>query len=113
MRKIIKDLVAPVVERVQQDREQMLGLTKENAKQEERIKAIETIMFKDSNISTLIDDLKLRIEQGEATIRKEVAEVRDTTENRFQTIKEDIYVTDKRITANEILKEQFENFVLK
>jgi hypothetical protein len=47
MRKIIKDLVAPVVERVQEDREQMLVLRKSTGKSEERLQALELVVFKD------------------------------------------------------------------
>ena len=38
-------------------------------------------MFKDASLATLIDDLRLRIEEGEAMVRKEIAEVADKAEN--------------------------------
>jgi hypothetical protein len=57
--------------------------------------------------------LKLRIEEGEANVRKEVAEVRDLGENRFNELKETMFKIDNRISANEILKDQFEVFVQK
>lgn len=111
MRKIIKDLVAPVIERVQEDRETMLILNKSNTKQDERLQALELIVFKDQTLSNLIDDLKMRIEEGEALIRKEVAEVRDSADNRFSDHKDQMFRIDGRITANEVLKQQFEVFV--
>jgi hypothetical protein len=113
MRKIIKDLVAPVVERVQEDREQMLVLRRNNAKIEERVTNLEVIVFKDQTLSNLIDDLKLRIEEGEALIRKEVAEVRDTATNRLDEQQDQLFRVDGRISANEVLKHQFEVFVEK
>ena len=113
MRKIIKDLVSPVVERVQEDREQMLVLRKSTGKSEERLQALELVVFKDQTLSNLIDELKLRIEEGEANVRKEVAEVRDLGENRFNELKETMFKIDNRISANEILKDQFEVFVQK
>lgn len=113
MRKIIKELVQPVVERVQEDREQMLVLKKTNAKNDERLVNLEVIVFKDQTLSNLIDDLKLRIEEGEALIRREVAEVRDTATNTFAEHKDQMFKIDGRITANEVLKDQFEVFKTK
>ena len=84
MRKIIKDLVGPLVDRQQEDRESILIIKKSDVKTEDRLIALETIVFKDANISTMVDDLRLRIEEGEALIRKEVSEVRDTSDNRFK-----------------------------
>ena len=110
MRKIIKELVAPVVDRVQEDREAMLLFKREAARHEERLVALETIVFRDQEVSTLIDDLKLRIEEGEATVRKEVAALADLSTNRFAESKEQVFAVDKRITANEVLKDQFEVF---
>lgn len=104
MRRIIKDLVSPVVDRVQEDRENILVIKKTDAKTEERLIALETIVFKDATISTMIDDLRLRIEEGEAGIRKEVSEVRDSTDNRFKQVNEKLFAVDSRITANEVLK---------
>jgi hypothetical protein len=83
MRKVIKDLVGPLLDRQQEDRESLLVIKKTDAKTEERLVALETIVFKDANISTMVDDLRLRIEEGEALIRKEVSEVRDSSDNRF------------------------------
>lgn len=110
MRKIIKELVAPVVDRVQEDREAMLLFKREAGRHEERLVALETIVFRDQEVSTLIDDLKLRIEEGEATVRKEVAALADLSTNRFAESKEQVFAVDKRITANEVLKDQFEVF---
>jgi len=91
MRKIIKDLVGPLVDRQQEDRESLLVIKKTDAKTEERLVALETIVFKDANISTMVDDLRLRIEEGEALIRKEVSEVRDSADNRFAAQAERLY----------------------
>ena len=91
MRKIIKDLVGPLVDRQQEDRESLLVIKKTDAKTEERLVALETIVFKDANISTMVDDLRLRIEEGEALIRKEVSEVRDSADNRFAAQGERLY----------------------
>ena len=46
-------------------------------------------------------------------VRKEVAEVADRAENWSLNVKEQIFNVDKRITANEVLKEQFELFKMK
>jgi hypothetical protein len=71
------------------------------------------VVFKDATVSTFLDEIKLRIEEGEARIRREVAEVADQAENRYTMMKEQVYNVDKRITANEVLKEQFELFKMK
>ncbi len=63
------------------------------------------VVFKDASVATLIDDLRMRIEEGEAMVRKEIAEVADKVENAHKATKEQVYNVDKRITANEILKE--------
>jgi hypothetical protein len=36
------------------------------------------VVFRDTTVSTMVDDLRFRIEEGEASIRREIAEVRDT-----------------------------------
>lgn len=77
------------------------------------MKALELVVFKDATVATFLDEVKLRIEEGEALIRREVAEVRDKAENRYEQMKEMVYNVDKRITANEVLKEQFEIFKMK
>ena len=71
------------------------------------------VVFKDASVATLIDDLRMRIEEGEAMVRKEIAEVADKVENAHKATKEQVYNVDKRITANEILKEEFELFKMK
>ena len=71
------------------------------------------VVFKDASLATLIDDLRLRIEEGEAMVRKEIAQVADKAENWTKAAQEKIFNVDKRISANEILKEQFELFRLK
>ena len=58
----------------------------------------------------MIDDLRLRIEEGEAGVRREVAAVKDMAINKFDEADEKIFKVDSRITANEILKHQFEVF---
>lgn len=52
----------------------------------------------------MIDDLRLRIEEGEAGVRREVAAVKDMAINKFDEADEKIFKVDSRITANEILK---------
>jgi len=64
-------------------------------------------------VTTLIDDMKMRIEQGEANVRKEVQALSDTQINHFAQTKELMFAIDGRITANEVLKNQFEVFVQK
>lgn len=91
----------------------MLILGKSSGKHDERLAALEIIVFKDQDVSTIIDDLKFRIEEGEATIRKEVAELRDLSENRFGEVKDSLFKTNGRITANEVLKQQFDVFLEK
>jgi hypothetical protein len=46
---------------------------KKKTKDEERIRQLEVVVFKDASLATLIDDLRLRIEEGEAMVRKEIA----------------------------------------
>jgi hypothetical protein len=51
------------------------------------LKALELVVFKDESLATLIDDMRLRIETGEAGVRKEIAEVRDFVENKYEDTK--------------------------
>lgn len=113
MRKLITTLLQPVVAQQTADAEAVAQVNKHREKDEERIRALELIVFKDASVATLIDDLRLRIEEGEAMVRKEVAEVADRAENWSLNVKEQIFNVDKRITANEVLKEQFELFRMK
>ena len=80
---------------------------------EERLKALELVVFKDESLATLIDDMRLRIETGEANVRKEIAEVRDYVENKYEDTKQQLFKVDGRIQANEVLKEQFDVFFAK
>jgi|LauGreDrversion4_2_1035121.scaffolds.fasta_scaffold565715_1 hypothetical protein len=82
-------------------------------KLEERLKALELVVFKDESLATLIDDMRLRIETGEANVRKEIAEVRDYVENKYEDTKQQLFKVDGRIQANEVLKEQFDVFFAK
>jgi hypothetical protein len=50
-------------------------------------------------VTTLIDDMKMRIEQGEANVRKEVQALSDTQINHFAQTKELMFAIDGRITA--------------
>lgn len=68
-------------------------------------------MLQDQSVNTLLDDLKTRIEEGEIAIRKESAIVRDVTNNRLAEISDKLSITDSRITANEVLKSQYEVFL--
>ena len=82
-------------------------------KLEDRLKALELVVFKDESLATLIDDMRLRIETGEANVRKEIAEVRDYVENKYEDTKQQLFKVDGRIQANEVLKEQFDVFFAK
>lgn len=113
MRRVISDLVGPMLIRQQADSEVVVQITKDKVKIDERLNALELIVFKDESVATLIDDLRLRIEQGEAETRKQIAVVRDRADNKFDEINEKIFSTDARITANEILKKQYDVFVEK
>jgi len=77
------------------------------------LKALELVVFKDESLATLIDDMRLRIETGEANVRKEIAEVRDYVENKYEDTKQQLFKVDGRIQANEVLKEQFDVFFAK
>jgi ferritin-like metal-binding protein YciE len=81
MRKLITNLLQPVVAQQTSDAEVVAAVNKHREKDEERIRALELIVFKDASVTTLMDDLRLRIEEGEAMVRKEVAEVADRAEN--------------------------------
>ena len=70
MRRVISDLVGPMLIRQQADSEVVLQITKDKVKIDERLNALELIVFKDESVATLIDDLRLRIEEGEAETRK-------------------------------------------
>ena len=104
MRRVISDLVGPMLIRQQADSEVVLQITKDKVKIDDRLNALELIVFKDESVATLIDDLRLRIEEGEAETRKQIATVRDRADNKFDEFKEKLFTTDARITANEILK---------
>ena len=77
------------------------------------MRALELVVFKDESLATLIDDMRLRIEQGEVNVRKEIAEVRDFVENKYEDTKQQLFKVDGRISSNEVLKEQFEVFFAK
>jgi hypothetical protein len=113
MRKIIGQLLTPVMEQQQEDAETVMAAKKELEKSEERLRALEMVVFKDESLATLIDDMRFRIETGEANVRKEIAEVRDICENRYQDTKQQIFQVDGRIQINEVLKEQFDVFISK
>lgn len=70
MRRVISDLVGPMLIRQQADSEVVLQITKDKVKIDDRLNALELIVFKDESVATLIDDLRLRIEEGEAETRK-------------------------------------------
>ncbi len=87
MRKLIAQLLTPVLDQQQTDAETVLTTRRDMDKHDERLKALELIVFKDASVATLIDDMRLRIEEGEAAVRKEIAEVRDKGENRYEDMK--------------------------
>jgi len=95
------------------DAEAVSAAGKQREKDEQRIRQLEVVVFKDASVATLIDDLRMRIEEGEAMVRKEIAGVADQVVNTHKDVKETVYNVDKRITANEVLKEQFELFKMK
>jgi len=64
-----------------------MAAKKDMEKCEERLRSLELIVVKDESVATLIDDMRLRIETGEANVRKEVAEVRDMCENKYEDTK--------------------------
>jgi hypothetical protein len=113
MRKMIGQLLTPVMEQQQEDAETVMAAKKELEKSEERLRALELVVFKDESLATLIDDMRFRIETGEANVRKEIAEVRDICENRYEDTKQQIFQVDGRIQINEVLKEQFDVFISK
>ena len=113
MRKMIGQLLTPVMEQQQEDSEVVMAQRKDMDKCEERLKSLELIVFKDESVATLIDDMRLRIETGEANVRKEIAEVRDICENKYEDTKQQLFKVDGRIQINEVLKEQFDVFILK
>lgn len=102
-----------MLDQQQTDAESVFTTRRDMEKHDERLKALELIVFKDASVATLIDDMRLRIEEGEAAVRKEIAEVRDSGENRYEDMKQQLFKIDGRITSNEVLKEQFEMFHLK
>ena len=81
MRKLITTLLQPVVAQQTADAEAVSASNRQRSKDEERIRQLEVVVFKDASLATLIDDLRLRIEEGEAMVRKEIAEVADKAEN--------------------------------
>lgn len=110
---MIGQLLTPVLEQQQADAEVVMAQKKDMEKQEERLKALELVVFKDESLATLIDDMRFRIEQGEVNVRKEIAEVRDFVINKYEDTKQQLFQVDGRISANEVLKEQFEVFFAK
>ena len=113
MRKLITTLLQPVVAQQTSDSEALSASNRQRDQDVERIRQLEVVVFKDASLATLIDDLRLRIEEGEAMVRKEIAQVADKAENWTKAAQEKIFNVDKRISANEILKEQFELFRMK
>ena len=113
MRKLITTLLQPVVAQQTSDSEALSASNRQRGQDVERIRQLEVVVFKDASLATLIDDLRLRIEEGEAMVRKEIAQVADKAENWTKAAQEKIFNVDKRISANEILKEQFELFRMK
>ena len=88
----------------------MLNLRREAEVHDGRIGNVEMILFKDDNVGNLIEGLRLRIEEGETAIRKELSTTKDENENKVKEIEERMFNINNRITANEILKDQFEVF---
>ena len=88
----------------------MLNIRKEADRHDERIGNVEMILFKDNNVGNLIEGLRTRIEEGETAIRKEISTMKDKNENKVKEIEEKMFNINNRITANEILKDQFEVF---
>lgn len=84
---MIGQLLSPVLEQQQADSEVVMAQRKDMDRSEERLKALELVVFKDESLATLIDDMRLRIETGEANVRKEIAEVRDFVENKYEDTK--------------------------
>lgn len=67
---------------------------------EERVKAIEGLVFKDSaSVSTVMDDMRERIEKGEASLMKVITEVSDKNDNRQKAFEEKIFEYDQRINT--------------
>lgn len=113
MRKLIKDILTPVIQQQTTDMDANQQLRKSNEAVEERVKAIEGMVFKDASVSTVLDDMRERIEAGEASLMKVIAEVSDKNDNRQKAFEEKIFEYDQRINTFVQLKEQFENFRMK
>lgn len=62
MRRVIKDLMHPMVEKVQDMLQTNNLMQRDTLKHSERLLAIELIVLKDQDVNSIIDDLKTRIE---------------------------------------------------
>lgn len=111
MRQMVLELVAPTAQKVQDDSVAMLAVQKTEETTQDRLGALELVVFRDTTASTMVDDLRLRIEEGEAALRREIAGVRDGAANGFSAVREQVFQVDSRITVNEVMRAQFETFL--
>ena len=49
------------------------------------------VVFKDASVATVFDELKARIEEGEALIRREVQAVSDLVTNQSKALRDEMF----------------------
>eukprot|EP00347_Sterkiella_histriomuscorum_P019130 403342832 len=108
MRKIIKDLVSPVIDRAQEDRQQILELKSDKNKLQEKVTTLENSIFKSRETNTIFDDFDQKFVEFEVSCQKQIEKIRTQMVSNFNTIQDKIFETNNRISTNEILKQQFE-----
>ncbi len=68
MRKTIKDLVSPIIDRAQEDRTLLFKLKATRKDHMERIKTIENSLFKSKESNTIFDDFETKFLQFEVAM---------------------------------------------
>ena len=71
MRKVVADLVNPVLERAMEDRQKLLILDKATAKVLSRVDALETAVFKEKS-ATLLDEISDMLRDTQTAVQKQI-----------------------------------------
>ena len=58
MRKVIKELLSPVLDRAQEDRELLLKINQRRKTQEDKVAILENSVFKTKNSTSMFDDIE-------------------------------------------------------
>ncbi|CDW79604.1 UNKNOWN [Stylonychia lemnae] len=110
MRKVIKELVVPVIERQQEDRQNILKLKQSKKSHDDKISTLENTIFKSKDTSTIFDDFEQKFIKFEVNIKQDIERHQGEIDARFVVVDDRIFETNNRITSNDILKQQFEVF---